>query len=349
MTGKLNLAALFCALSTLFFAAPAKLLAQTRSESLAPWVSGNTQSSLLPGAVAVQAPQGEGALSYPKTPDGFSRQMNDAVEAYQKGDAADGRRLLEQFRLPHSAEWFAEQIAPEQSEALAKRYDRLFASYVSSTENTLEELARTKGRKLNMNLKPGTQEPPRVQVTPRAPVRKLSGIVPVKDPVCFNANFEVTLTGKADLLLGGNFRSVMWGDTFVYQDGAFRFVGHGSWPFWVWEELPEEEAAAGAYVPVPLDFAAETVDEVIPFQLDKVVAALKPAMESVSCEVKEATASRIECKRPRVYATYQHIGSGAESITAVLEAKGDQTHVHISTGKGFYGRLGKTNWSCHLQ
>lgn len=235
MTGKLNLAALFCALSALFFAAPSELLAQTRSEPLA---LENTQSSLLPGASAAQAPQGEGALSYPQTPDGFSRQMNDAVEAYEKGDAAEGRRLLEQFRLPHSAEWFAEQIGPEQSEALAKRYDRLFASYVSSTENTLEELARTKGRRLNMNLKPGTQEPPHVQTTPRAPVRKLSGIVPVKDPACFIADFGIMLTGKADLLLGGNFRSVMWEDTFIYQDGAFRFVGRGSRPFWIWGNGP---------------------------------------------------------------------------------------------------------------
>ncbi|HEY4841378.1 MAG TPA: hypothetical protein VIH78_05400 [Terriglobales bacterium] len=41
----------------------------------------------------------------------------------------------------------------------------------------------------------------------------------------------------------------------------------------------------------------------------------------------------------------RHEGSGGESVTAVLEAKGNQKHGHISTGKGFYGRLKKSNGS----
>jgi hypothetical protein len=90
---------------------------------------------------------------------------------------------------------------------------------------------------------------------------------------------------------------------------------------------------------------SEDVDEVVPFEMDKIMTALKPAMESVDCKVTEMTASRIECKRPRVFADFQHAGSGGESITAVLEAKGDQTRVRITTGKGFYGRLVKSNWS----
>ncbi len=36
---------------------------------------------------------------------------------------------------------------------------------------------------------------------------------------------------------------------------------------------------------------------------------------------------------------------GGESVTAVLEAQGDQTRIRITTGKGFYGRLGKQSWS----
>lgn len=66
------------------------------------------------------------------------------------------------------------------------------------------------------------------------------------------------------------------------------------------------------------------VDEVVPFAMEQVVAALKPAMESESCKVTEATASRIECKRPRVHATWSNGGSGGESVTATLEAKGNQ-------------------------
>ena len=88
---------------------------------------------------------------------------------------------------------------------------------------------------------------------------------------------------------------------------------------------------------------AEDVDEVVPFEMDKVMAALKPAMESADCSVKEATETRVECKRPRH--TQDNRVYGGESVTAVLEAQGSKTHVVITTGKGFYGRLVKSNWS----
>jgi len=90
----------------------------------------------------------------------------------------------------------------------------------------------------------------------------------------------------------------------------------------------------------PLD-----VDETIPFPMDKVMAAVKPAMESVSCNVKESSADHVECKRPRVATDWRFNDVGGESVTALLEAQGDQTRIRITTGKGFYGRLGKDSWS----
>jgi hypothetical protein len=96
----------------------------------------------------------------------------------------------------------------------------------------------------------------------------------------------------------------------------------------------------------PLDPLSESkdVDEVVPFVIEKVIAALKPAMESEGCNIAEETANRIECKRARRFSGAAP-SSGGESVTAILEATGEQTRVRISTGKGFYGRLGKTNWS----
>jgi hypothetical protein len=75
------------------------------------------------------------------------------------------------------------------------------------------------------------------------------------------------------------------------------------------------------------------------------MAALKPAMESQECNVTAESAGRVECKRPRGHTSSEHSGYGGESITAVLEAAGDKTHVVITTGLGFYGRLGKRNYS----
>lgn len=89
-------------------------------------------------------------------------------------------------------------------------------------------------------------------------------------------------------------------------------------------------------------FVSDTVDVTVPFPADKVMAALTPAMESVSCHVTKAASNRIECKRPR---SWGKTDGGGESVTAVLAANGNNTHLHISTGIGFLGRLEKLDWS----
>ena len=55
-----------------------------------------------PSRTSAQAPQEQVSPVYPQTEDGFNAQMAAAVEAYRKGDAVAGRRLLEQFRMPQS-------------------------------------------------------------------------------------------------------------------------------------------------------------------------------------------------------------------------------------------------------
>lgn len=39
--------------------------------------------------------------------------------------------------------------------------------------------------------------------------------------------------------------AVSWADMFAHEDGAFRFVGFGGWPFWVWEDRSEGGAPKG--------------------------------------------------------------------------------------------------------
>jgi hypothetical protein len=91
------------------------------------------------------------------------------------------------------------------------------------------------------------------------------------------------------------------------------------------------------------------VNELVPFPAENISTALKTAMESNNCNIKEATAERIECKRPRDYhSTNAQRSSGGEAVTATLEAQGAETLVHISTGKGFYGRLVKQDWSSRI-
>jgi hypothetical protein len=105
------------------------------------------------------------------------------------------------------------------------------------------------------------------------------------------------------------------------------------------QDASVETEAPGELI-APLD-----VDETIPFPMDKVMAAVKPAMESVNCSVKESSSDRVECKRPRVATDRRNNDVGGESVITVLEAQGDHTQIRITTGKGFYGRLGKQSWS----
>jgi hypothetical protein len=46
-------------------------------------------------------------------------------------------------------------------------------------------------------------------------------------------------------------------------------------------------------------------------RMDKAVAALKPAMESTDCNLKEATATHVECKHPR-----KMTGYNGDAVTA---------------------------------
>ena len=63
----------------------------------------------------------------------------------------------------------------------------------------------------------------------------------------------------------------------------------------------------------PADLIGVTIniDEVVPFPMEKVMAALKPAMESQDCYVTSTTADSIECKRPRASTTAQQEASEA--------------------------------------
>jgi hypothetical protein len=91
---------------------------------------------------------------------------------------------------------------------------------------------------------------------------------------------------------------------------------------------------------------SKDMDEVIPFPMDAVTTALKPAMESMGCKVTHETAGRIECKREWSKGMdTERTGAGGERVTAKLEAKGTQTRVRIETEKGVRGRMVKRNWS----
>jgi TonB family protein len=44
---------------------------------------------------------------------------------------------------------------------------------------------------------------------------------------------------------------VSWGNAFVEEDGAFRFIGNGGWPFWVWQDHTEGSGGKASHFGTP--------------------------------------------------------------------------------------------------
>lgn len=77
-------------------------------------------------------------------------------------------------------------------------------------------------------------------------------------------------------------------------------------------------------------------DQVVPFRMDQVNAALKSAMASCSCKVSTAKVGRLECARG--LRPPDSIG-GAEVVTAMMESQGQQTQVRDPDRKGLRQEL----------
>ncbi|PYU50428.1 MAG: hypothetical protein DMG48_14025 [Acidobacteria bacterium] len=163
---------------------------------------------------------------YIQSKDGFRAQLDEIAKCYRAGDKQKERYLINEFRLPNSEEWFSEHLGSAQSAELAARYDRLFSNFAESLEKTIESVVANRSAELVTELGQGNGEKPSIILAGA----KTSGIVSVKEPHLCYGHFAIQVKKKP---------SASWADTFVYEDGMFRFAGFGAWPFWVWEDGSE--------------------------------------------------------------------------------------------------------------
>jgi TonB family protein len=169
---------------------------------------------------------------YAQSKEGFRSQIDAIVQSYRAGGATTGRQLIDQLHLPHSEAWFSAHLPPEQSAKLTERYDRVFENFAESLEKTIETIVANRTSDLASDLDEGKGEKPAIV----RPGTKLSGVVAVNRPNLFFCHFAITVK-KQD--------STSWADTFTYEDGAFRFLGFGGWPFWAYEDGSEGRAPNG--------------------------------------------------------------------------------------------------------
>jgi TonB family protein len=175
---------------------------------------------------------------YAQSNDGFRAQVDAIVHAYRNGDTTTGRRLIDEFRLENPEEWFSENLGSEQSAKLTERYNRICADFAASFEKTVASVIANRDSTLSTDVGEGNGETPTLVSNDR----KVSGMVSIKKPQLFFCHFKVTVKKKS---------SVSWADTYVYQNGAFRFIGHGGWPFWAWEDGSEGDAPKGGNFMTP--------------------------------------------------------------------------------------------------
>jgi TonB family protein len=198
-------------------------------------------SAAISGQIA-GIPQSAAALQvtekYAQSNDGFRAQVDAIVEAYRIGDISTGHRLIGKFCLPHPEDWFSENLRPDQSAKLTERYNRIYADFAPSFEKTVTSVIANRDSTLSTDVGEGNGETPTLVSNDR----KVSGMVSIKKPQLFFCHFKVTVKKKS---------SVSWADTYVYQDGAFRFIGHGGWPFWAWEDGSEGDAPKGGSFMTP--------------------------------------------------------------------------------------------------
>lgn len=197
-------------------------------------VKAGAQAETLPSPGSIPNP-----IMYDQSEDGFRSQFDAAFQAYRAGNSALGHQLLDGFRLPHADEWFSEHLGTDQRAKLTERYERLFANFSESLENTVKDVGGESGWDIATNLEEGKGEKP---TSNRRPGSKMSGVVSVKEPRLFFCHFAITVAKK---------ESQSWANTFTHEDGAFRFIGFGGWPFWVWEDGTEGGAPKGGWVSRP--------------------------------------------------------------------------------------------------
>jgi TonB family protein len=177
--------------------------------------------------------------TYAESDAGFETQFRAIFHARCSGDPASEQSLLEQLKIPGSARWFAQNFDPGEAANLTERYERLFSDYRDSIEKTIESTCEAPDAEIAVNHANAPGEHLRI-----ARGFQLSTTRPLTELALSRFTFAVRLRGQ---------NTGSWAETFVYRQGAFRFVGLGTLPFWSWVEGAGPSAFKNGHFVVPME------------------------------------------------------------------------------------------------
>jgi hypothetical protein len=167
--------------------------------------------TLISFAAAGQTAPAGPASSYPNSEQGLSQMFHDLLDAYKASDGHKVTALLLRMRL--SDKWFTDNFGADEAHQLSARYAEVFARFKSRSETRLAKFVPTDELSIKATETKGTSK----QVT-------ATYLVTPKNPVKLQS-YQLIYTSPQQ-------GRIEWVDTFVYDTGAFRYVGSGAFPFW---------------------------------------------------------------------------------------------------------------------
>jgi hypothetical protein len=171
----------------------------------------------------------------PNSNEGFDKQYKSLFKAWEKADKPvkykreNERQLMERFyafAIPDH--WFTDAFGTEQGPNLAKQYSELFKAFVFSTNREFrtvldEDTDQVKTKWLRADqVNPAGSAQPSLVPLPAVQLFRVQHFTAPRSSLC--ADCYDTYTGRH--------YSFFYVESFIYIDGAFRFVGSCDCPFW---------------------------------------------------------------------------------------------------------------------
>jgi hypothetical protein len=166
----------------------------------------------------------------PDSPKGFDKQYKELFKAWEEAYKKENEQeLMERFRAFAVPEhWFTNVFGPEQGPSLAKQYAELFRAFLVSTNHEFRTVlgedtvqVKTEGLRADQ-VNPLTSTQTSLVPLPRVQLFRVQHFTAPRSILC--ADCYDTYTGRH--------YSFFYVESFIYIDGAFRFVGSCDCPFW---------------------------------------------------------------------------------------------------------------------
>jgi len=169
--------------------------------------------------------------SVTNTPEGFQSQFHAVFDAFQHHNEAAMQERLQTFAIP--SHWFIDSFVPGQAAEFTRQYAEAFADFKRRTASNFAGIDTLKRRvqvdaAIPVNIRTRRWTPAELTGTPH--------VSALRAPLPPLQKFEIDYMLDAP---GQGARLTSWIESFIYIDGAFRFFGQGSKPFWAPAPTPK--------------------------------------------------------------------------------------------------------------